>query len=140
MIRYNTVNCNTTCICICQILQEHAYISLLWVCINKIKKPWSRCCHYVDFSPLHFRRAALGCALLHWVPNQKCPLAFFVSCLKLIFKLPFSCYKYRSMCMICQSTDYIKHFDTCFMVWEVNYRWSKAINHNFWSFIFCDRN
>jgi len=31
------------------------------------------------------------------------------------------------MFMICQSTDYITHFDTCCMVWEVNYRWSKAI-------------
>ena len=37
--------------------------------------------------------------------------------------------------MICQLTDYITKFDTCCMVRVVNYRWSKAINLNWRSFI-----
>jgi hypothetical protein len=77
-----------------------------------------------------------GCrALLPLVPYPKRPRAFFGSFKKLVLKLPFSCQKYRSMCMICQLTDYITKFDTCCMVWVVNYRWSKAINLNWRSFI-----
>ena len=58
-----------------------------------------------------------GCrALLPLVPYPKRPHAFFGSFKKLVLKLPFSCQKYRSMCMICQLTDYITKFDTCCMV------------------------